>query len=71
MIYQDNESWNTSNHCTNEETDSLEVQYLEVLTVVVSYYNIHCYIGNDSNGKEYYEQSDTITIDFRHGGFLF
>lgn len=35
VIHQDNESWNGSNRCTNEETDSLEVQYLEVLTVVV------------------------------------
>ena len=66
VIYQDNESWNGSNHHADKETDSLKVQYLEVLAVVVSYYVIHYHIGNDSNSKEYYEQSDTIAVDFRH-----
>ena len=70
VIHQDNESWNASNHYTNEERNTSKVQYLEVLSVVTLYYAIHCYIGNDSNSKEHHSEDKTITIDFRHDRFL-
>nr|DAS06131.1 MAG TPA: hypothetical protein [Caudoviricetes sp.] len=70
VINQDNESWDTSNHHADKETDSFKVQYLEVLTIMVFHYNIHCYVSNDSNSKEYHKQSDTVTVDFRHFDFL-
>lgn len=66
VIHQDNESWDTSNHCTNEETDSSKVQYLKVLAVLVFYQCIHCHVGSDSQDKEYSEQHYTITVEFRH-----